>query len=57
MKPFGSRRTYAKCIVLRVKAGQARDFKLTLKNRKTERQKNKQDCKKIAKLKLVLQFF
>ena len=39
MKPFGSRRTYAKCIVLRVKAGQARDFKLTLKNRKTERQK------------------
>ena len=47
MKPFGSRRTYAKCIALRTKAGQARDFKLTLKNRKTERQKNKQDCKKI----------
>lgn len=47
MKPFGSRRTYAKCIVLRAKAGRARDLKLTLKNRKTERQKNKQDCKKI----------
>ena len=44
MKPFGSRRTYAKCIVLRAKAGQARDFKLTLKNRKTERQKSYFNC-------------
>lgn len=41
MKPFGSRRTYAKCIVLKACAGKARKFKLTLKNRKTQRQEVK----------------
>jgi len=45
MKPFGSRRTYAKCIVLKACGGKARQFKLTMKNRKTERQEGKDLCK------------
>lgn len=40
MKPFGSKRTYAKCIVLKAKDGKARKFKLTLKNHKSDRAKD-----------------
>ena len=39
MKPYGSRRTYAGCMVTRAYAGRARKFKLTLKNHKTDRAK------------------
>lgn len=37
MKPYGSKRTYAKCTVLKVKAGRARKIKVTVKNHKHER--------------------
>ena len=39
MKPYGSRRTYAKCIVTQAYDGRARKFKITLKNHKTDRAK------------------
>lgn len=48
MKPFGSRRTYAKCIVLKACAGKARQFNLTMKNRKTERQEGKDLYKELT---------
>ena len=48
MKPFGSRRTYAKCIVLKAFAGKARKFKLTMKNRKTERQEGRDLYKELT---------
>ena len=37
MLPFGSRRTYARCVVLRAKGGKARKFQLHVKNRKAGR--------------------
>jgi len=37
MKPFGARRTYAKCIVVRVFDGKVRKVKLTVKNHKRDR--------------------
>ena len=40
MKPYGSRRTYANCIVISARAGRARKVKLTLKNHKTDRAKS-----------------
>lgn len=47
MKAYGSRRTYAKCMVLKACAGKARQFQLTMKNRKTDRQFGKDLCKEM----------
>ena len=38
MKPFGGKRTYARCIVVRAYDGAARKIKLYVKNKKFGRQ-------------------